>query len=79
VGDGQSEWVIGGSGVDSMLQFRLEMRSDGMNHCRKMKQIHQAHLGSMGRKHDTIRWCGNIGQRRGGTGEGKGMRRRQLG
>jgi hypothetical protein len=29
--------VTGGDGIDSILQFRLEMGDDGMNHCRKMK------------------------------------------
>jgi hypothetical protein len=37
-----------------------------------------ARLGSMGMKCDTMRWRGHIGQRRGGIGEGKGRRRRQL-
>jgi hypothetical protein len=33
-----------------------------------------AHLGSMGMNHDTVRRHGDVGQRRDGTGEGKGRR-----
>jgi hypothetical protein len=39
----------------------------------------RARLGSIGMKCDTVRRRGDIGQRRGGTEEGKGRRRRQLG
>jgi hypothetical protein len=68
-----------GGGADSMLQFQLERGGDGMKHCRKMKWRQQACLGSMERKHDTVRWRGEFGRRRCGIGEGKGRRRRQLG
>jgi hypothetical protein len=54
-------WELGGpgrviccGGADSMLRFRLERGGDGMKHCLKMKQRQWAHLGSMGRKHDTV-------------------------
>jgi hypothetical protein len=30
--------VAGSGGADSMLQFRLDMRGDGMKRCQKMKQ-----------------------------------------
>jgi hypothetical protein len=67
--------VARGGSVDSILQFRLERGGDGM---KLMKRRQQAHLGSTGRKHDTARRCGDVGQRRRGTMEGKGGRRRQL-
>jgi hypothetical protein len=50
-----------------------------MKHCRKLKRRQRARLGSMGRKRDTARQRGDIGRRRGGTGEGKGKRQHQLG
>jgi hypothetical protein len=67
--------VAGGSGANSMLWFWLERGGDRTKHCRKMKQRQQARLVSMGRKRDTVRWCGDVGRRRGGTGKGKGRRR----
>jgi hypothetical protein len=74
-------WESGGTvrvacdgGADSMLQFWLKRGGDGTKHCRKMKRRQRAHLGSMGRKRDTVRWHDNIGRRRGGIGEGKGRR-----
>jgi hypothetical protein len=70
--------VTGGGGTNSILQFRFERGYDGTKRCRKMKRMHRACLDSMGRKHDTMRWHGNVGRRRGDIGEGKGMRRRQL-
>jgi hypothetical protein len=45
-----------------------------MKCCRKMKRTQRAHLGSMERKCDTAQRCDDVGQRRGGTGEGKGRR-----
>jgi hypothetical protein len=71
--------VVDGGGVDSMLQYRLERGGDGMKRCRKMKRRQRARLGSMGRKRDMVQRRGDVGRRRGGTGEGKGRRRRQLG
>jgi hypothetical protein len=49
-----------------------------MKHCRKMKRGQRAHLGSIGRKRDTMQRRGDVDQRRGGTGEWKGRRRHQL-
>jgi hypothetical protein len=72
---GSSSRVADGGGANSMFRFRLEERGDGTKHYRKMKWRQQACLGSMGRKCDTVRRCGNICRRRGGTGEGKGSRR----
>jgi hypothetical protein len=46
--------VAGGGGDDSMLQFRLEGRGDGMNHCWKVKKRQQARLGSMERECDMV-------------------------
>jgi hypothetical protein len=42
--------MTGGGGTDSMLQFQLERKGDGMKHCRNMKWKQQARLGSMERK-----------------------------
>jgi hypothetical protein len=67
--------VTGDGGVNSILQFQLEMGGDGMKCYRKMKQRHRAHLGSMGRKRDTVRRRGDISQRRGGIEVEKGKRR----
>jgi hypothetical protein len=64
----------GGDGTDSMLQFWLKGGGDGMKRCRKMNWRQRAHLSSMERKHDAMWWHGNVGQRRGSTGEGKGRR-----
>jgi hypothetical protein len=72
------ERVADADGVDSMLQFWLESGGDGMKHYRNMKQRQRAHLGSMERKRDTTRWCGDISQMRGGTREGKRRIQRQL-
>jgi hypothetical protein len=47
--------------------------------CRRMKWRQQARLSSMERKCDTARRHDDIGQRRGGTVEGKGRKQRQLG
>jgi hypothetical protein len=60
--------------ADSMLQFRLEMGSDGTKHCRKMKRSQRAYLGSMAKKCDTVQWHDDINRRRGGTIKGKGRR-----
>jgi hypothetical protein len=62
-----------------MLRFQLESRGDEMKHYQKIKERQRAYLGSMERKRDTARWCGDIGQRRDNTREGKGGRRRLLG
>jgi hypothetical protein len=62
--------VVSGGGVDSMLWFHLERGGDRTKHYRKMKWKQQARLGSMERKCDMVRRCGDIGRRRGGTGEG---------
>jgi hypothetical protein len=47
--------ITGGGGTDSMLQFQLERKGDGMKHCRNMKWKQQARLGSMEKRHDTVR------------------------
>jgi hypothetical protein len=65
-----------GGGANLMLQFWLERRCDGIKRCRKIKWRQRAHLVSMGRKRDTMRLCDDIDQRRCGTEEGKGRRRR---
>jgi hypothetical protein len=62
-----------------MLQFRLERRGDRTKRCREIKWRQRAHLDSMGRKRDPARRRDNVGRRRDDTGEGKGMRRCQLG
>jgi hypothetical protein len=64
--------VAGGGGADPLLQFWLERGGDEMKCCQKMKKRQRALLGSMGRKCDTARRHGDIGQRRGDTREGKG-------
>jgi hypothetical protein len=66
-------------GADSMLRFLLEKEDDGMKHCQEMKRRQRAHLGSMGRKCEMVRRCGDVGRRIGGTGDEKGTRRRLLG
>jgi hypothetical protein len=79
------KWAAGDGGVDSMLQFWLERGDNGMKHCRKMKRWQRARLGPMGRKRrqrarlgsmerkrNMAQRRGKIGQRRGGTEEGKG-------
>jgi hypothetical protein len=65
--------VVGGGGADLMLWFRLNRGGNETKCCQKMKQRQRARLGSMEKKRD------NVGQRRGGTGEGKGRKQRQLG
>jgi hypothetical protein len=70
--------VAGDSGADSMYWFRLERRGDRTKRCRKMKRRQLAHLGFMGRKRDTTQQHGDVGRRRGDTGEEKKSRRRQL-
>jgi hypothetical protein len=74
VGVGLSE--EGGGGTDSMLRFQLERGGDGSKRYQKMKRRQRARLGSMGRKRDTTRWRDDVGQRRGGVGEGKRRRQR---
>jgi hypothetical protein len=49
-----------GGGADSMLQFRLKRGGNGTKCCQKMKQRQWAHLGSMGRKRDTLQQRGDI-------------------
>jgi hypothetical protein len=44
-----------------------------------MKRRELARLASMKRKRDTVQWRDDIGQRRGGTEEGKGKKQLQLG
>jgi hypothetical protein len=61
-----------------MLQFQFERGGDGTKRYWKMKWRQRAHLGSMGRKCDTVRWHDDVGRRRGGTEEEKGRRRCQL-
>jgi hypothetical protein len=68
--------VADGGGADLMLQFQLERGGDGTKWCRKMKRRQRAHLGSMGRKRNTMRWRGDVAQRRGVTREEKVRRRR---
>jgi hypothetical protein len=70
---------MAGGGADSMLRFRLERVDDMTKHWRKMKWRQRAHLGSMRMKCDMTQQCGDVGQRIGGTGEGKERRRYQLG
>jgi hypothetical protein len=84
--DSSGEWESDGpervscfGGVDSMLRFRLVRGGNEMNHPQKKKRRQRARLGSMGRKRDTVRWCGDVSRRRGGAGEGKGRRQHQLG
>jgi hypothetical protein len=45
-----------------------------MKYCRKMKRRQRARLDFIGRKRDTVRWRGNVGGRRCGTGKGKEKR-----
>jgi hypothetical protein len=71
--------VACGGGTDLMLQLRLERGDDRIKRYRKMNWRQQAHLGSMGRKRDTVRRRDDVGRRRDGTEEEKGRRRRQLG
>jgi hypothetical protein len=52
--------VAGGGGADSMLQFRLERGGDGTKRCRNMKWRQRAHLDSMGKNCDMMRWRGDI-------------------
>jgi hypothetical protein len=47
-----------------------------MKSCQKMKQLQRTRIGSMGVKRDMTQWCGDVDQRRGGTIERKGSRRR---
>jgi hypothetical protein len=70
--------VAGSGGADSMLRFQLERGGDVMKRYRKMKQRQGARLGFMGRKCDTAQRSDDVGQRRGGTKEGKRRRQRQL-
>jgi hypothetical protein len=46
--------VTDDGGVDLMLQFQLKRGGDKTKCCRKMKQIQQAHLCTIGRKRDTV-------------------------
>jgi hypothetical protein len=71
--------VVGGGGIDSMIWFQLEREGDGTKSCQKMKRRQRTDLDSMGRKHEMAQRRGNVDRRRGGTGEGRGRRRRQLG
>jgi hypothetical protein len=71
--------VACGAGADSMLQFWLKMGGNGTKRYQKMKRRQGACLGSMGRKRDPARHRDDVDRRRGGTGEGKGRRRRQSG
>jgi hypothetical protein len=57
--------------ADSMLQFWLERRDDKTKRCQKIKRRQQAHLDSVGRKHNTTWRRENIGRRRGVTGGGE--------
>jgi hypothetical protein len=78
VGVEQYRRVAYDGGVDSMLHFQLEREGDVIKRYRKMKRMQRAHLGSIGRKHNTVRWCDDNGWRRGDTEEGKGRKQRQL-
>jgi hypothetical protein len=62
--------VVSVGGADSMLQFQLKSGRDGTKHCQKMKLRQRAHFGSMERKRDMVRRCGDVGQRRAYIGEG---------
>jgi hypothetical protein len=76
--DGSGRVACSG-GADLMLQFRLEIECNGIKRCRKMKRRQRSYLGSMRRKCDMTRQHDDVNQRRGDTGDGKGMRRLQLG
>jgi hypothetical protein len=58
-------------GVDSILRFQVERGGDGMKHCQKMKWRQRGHLGSMGKKSDTVWRRGHVYRRRCGTEEGR--------
>jgi hypothetical protein len=82
--EGESRTVRGGLSVTVVriqhFSFCSKRGGDGMKRCQKMKRRQRAHLvGSMRMKCDTARQRDNVSRRRGGTGEGKGRRRRQLG
>jgi hypothetical protein len=76
VREGGRRWWCG---FNTLISAREGRGGVGMKCCRKIKQMQRAHLGSIERKRDTTRRCGDIGQRSGGTREGNGRRRRQLG
>jgi hypothetical protein len=65
--DGPSRVVYDG-GADSILQFRFERGGD------RMKWRKRVRFGSMRRKRDTTRRCGDVDWRRGGTGKEKRRR-----
>jgi hypothetical protein len=48
-------------GANSMLWFQLNRGGDGMKCCWNMKQRQRVRLGSIRRKHDTVRRRGDIG------------------
>jgi hypothetical protein len=62
--------VAGGGDANSMFRFRLERGDDGTKRCQKMKRRQRAHLGSMGRKRDTV-WRRRPEERRHRGGERK--------
>jgi hypothetical protein len=71
--------LVGGGGADSIFWFWLEMGGNRTKRYQKMMRRKRARIGSMGMKCDTTWLCGNVGQRRCGTKEGKGRRRHQVG
>jgi hypothetical protein len=79
VGVERSGRVADDGGADSILRFQLKRGSDETKRYRKMKRGQRAHLGSMEKKRDMMRRCGDIDQRRGSIRKGKGRRQCQLG
>jgi hypothetical protein len=63
--------VAGIDGEDSMFQFRLEMGDNRTKRCYKIKRRQRTRLDSMGMKRVMTQRCGDIGWRRGDTGERK--------
>jgi hypothetical protein len=62
---------------NALVSAREERRRDEA--LSEDEQMQQARLGSMRRKRDIVRRCGDVGRRRGGTRERKKRRRCQLG
>jgi hypothetical protein len=76
--------VVRGGWTDMVMQiqcFSFDSRGKVTWWCiiRRWMRRQWARLDSMERKSDTVRWRGDVGRRRGGTGEGKDSKRHQLG
>jgi hypothetical protein len=69
-----SERVAYNGDVDSIVWFQLERRDDGTKHCQKMKRSQRARLGSMERKHDTMRPVTMSAEGEASPGRGNGRR-----